>query len=905
LVILMRAKGAHTARMAVPRSRGMGFQPMRGGEAPAGLSVLSNRWPLSSGRTHLFSGRMLLERHRPDRGILMRLRGEQMIWKDFALAARILRKTPVSTMAAIVTIALGIGASTAIFSVVHAVLLRPLSYLDADRLVIACSDMRKRDVRDFPFSNADYIDLREGAKRTFEEFAGVFTGRMIVPKEDGTPERVRIAMVTTNFFRLMGGRIAVGRDFADADGIPQPPPPPPGTAQGATPPQRLPIIVVISYDYWQRRFGGNPTALGPVFNTGGANWQIVGVLAPGFKLLFPPDANVESAPDIWGANRLAYDAANRHNVSLRVIGKLRPGVTLQQAQAEADTVAADLRSKDNIAAAADQQIRLEPMHRHLVAEIRPTILALMGAVIFLLLIACANVANLLLVRTSLRERELAVRAALGSGRWRLIRQMLAEALLLAAAAAAAGVGLAWAGIRELTAIAPANLPRLDSVRIDSSVIAFTAVAGLVAAAVFGMAPALRASRPDVMNVLRGTSRTSGLSGWGLLRNAVVVVEVALSFVLLIGSGLMVRSFVELQRIDPGFDPRNVLTFQLLGGRGGPQPQSRAAFMRDVEAHLRAIPGIQWVTASFPFPLAGGFSPIRWGLEEALADASKFKATDFQIVQPGYFETMRTPVIEGRTFTEADNAPGRNLVVVDEFLAAKAFPHESAVGKRILIRLRTPEPEWVEVIGVVAHQRQTSLADPGREQVYFTDAFVDFGAANQWALRTGSDPSQYAGAVRAEIAKIDPHLLIAEIQPMTSLVEQAQAGTRFALLLIGVFAVIAALLAAVGIYGVLSSLVRQRTAEIGVRMALGAGPGRVLRLIVGHGFRLSGIGIAVGLIAALAVTRVMTSMLVGVRATDPGTFAGTVVVFFGVAAFSSWLPARRAAAQDPTVALRQD
>jgi putative ABC transport system permease protein len=826
-----------------------------------------------------------------------------MVLKDFDFAARTLCKNPASTIAGLLTIALGIGASTAIFSITNAVLLRPLPYLDPDRLVIACCDLRKRDVRDFPFSNADFFDLREGAKRTFEEFSAVVTNRIIIPKEDGTPEQVRIAAVTTNFFRMMGARIPVGRDFADADGVPQPPLPPPGSPQASKPAPRLPIIAIISHEYWQRRYGGNPAVVGSLNTYNQRDWQIVGVLPPHFELFFPPDANIEVSPDIWAANRLAYDAANRHNVSLRVIGKLRQGVTLQQAQAEADTVAAELRSKDNIASTADQHIRLEPMHRHLVAEVRPAILALMGAVIFLLLIACANVANLLLVRVSLREREMSLRAAIGAGRWRLVRQMLAEALLLAAVGAVAGVGLAWIGLHEMLAIAPAHLPRMDSIRIDSSVLAFTAAMSLAAAAVFGMVPALRASQPDVMNALRGSSRTAGLGVWGLLRNVVVIVEVTLSFVLLIGSGLMVRSFLELQRINPGFDERNLLTFQLLGGRGGPEPQKRAAFMQEIAQRLRAIPGVQAVTASFPFPLAGGFSPIRWGLEEALSDASKFSAADFQIVLPGYFDTLRTPLIAGRTFTEADNAPGRDLVVIDEFLARKAFPHQSAVGKRILIRVRTQEPEWVEVIGVVAHQRQTSLADRGREQVYFTDAFLGFGAANQWALRTGSDPAQYASAVRAEIGRIDPHLLIAGMEPMTTVVERAQAGTRFSLLLISMFAVIAAILAAVGLYGVLASLVRQRTAEIGVRMALGASPSRILQLVVWHGLRLSCVGVAIGLIGALALTRVMTSMLVGIQATDPATFIAMAAVFLLIAAASSWLPARRAAGLDPTAALR--
>jgi predicted permease len=382
----------------------------------------------------------------------------------------------------------------------------------------------------------------------------------------------------------------------------------------------------------------------------------------------------------------------------------------------------------------------------------------------------------------------------------------------------------------------------------------------------------------------------------------VIAEVALCFVLLIGSGLMFRSFVALQRIDPGFDAGNLLTFQLLGGRGGP-PVQRAAYTREIKDRLQSIAGVERVTASFPFPLAGDFSTIRWGTEEALSDNTKYQAVDWQSVLPGYFETLRTPLLDGRTFTDADDDPARNVAVVDQVLAAKAFPHESAVGKRILIRIRTPEPEWVEIVGVVAHQRLTSLAEPGREQVYVTDAFLG-NAARKWAVRTRSDPAQYAAAVRAELTRLDPQLLVTDVQPMTALVSRAQAGTRFSLILIGVFAAIAAVLVGVGLYGVLSTVVRQRTAEIGVRMALGAAPGAILRLVVGHGMRLSTAGIIVGLIAALALTRVMTGMLVGVRATDPMTFAAMGAVFLVIAGIASWLPARRAAALDPTIALRE-
>jgi putative ABC transport system permease protein len=566
-------------------------------------------------------------------------------------------------------------------------------------------------------------------------------------------------------------------------------------------------------------------------------------------------------------------------------------------------VAAEARKNFPIENTAGYFIRLEPMRQHLTAQVRPVIVALMGAVIFLLLIVCSNVANLLLVRASLRERELAVRAALGGSRWRLVRQILAEAFLLASLGGLAGLGLAWLGIHELLVIAPANLPRLETVHIDAVVLIFTVVASLVSAAIFGLIPALRSSRPDLMNVLRG-SRSPALVGGRFLRSLVVVVEVAMSFMLLIGSGLMFRSFLELQRINPGFEAHGLLTFQILGNFGT-TPEQRAVFIRQLQEQLRAIPGAQSVTASFPFPLAGGYSPIRWGTEEALADATKFQAVDFQIVLPGYFETMRTPLLEGRTFTNADNAPGHSVVVIDQLLADKAFPRQSAVGKRILIRIRTPQPEWVEIIGVVAHQRDVSLAIPGREQVYFADAFLGSGTIAQWAIRSANDSAAYGAETRVAIKRLDPKLLVAQMQPVDNLVHNAQSETRFTLLLIAVFAVIAALVAGVGLYGVLSTAVRQRTAEIGLRMALGAGPARIFQLVVGQGLRLSMIGIFVGLIFAFLLTRFMTAFLVGVKATDPATFVAMAVVFFVIAALASWLPARRAAGLDPTVALREE
>ena len=818
--------------------------------------------------------------------------------RDLTYAARTLAKSPVFATTAIITIALGIGASTAIFSVTNAVLLRPLPYRNPERLVFAVSDMRKRNVKDFPLSNANFLDLRNGTKAMFEDFGAVFTGRAAFPREDGTPEQIRWAVVTPNFFHMMGGAIELGRDFNESDGRAQPA----VQGQGAA----LPQMAILSYAYWQRRFGGSRDVIGRAMpGAQQRGTEIAGVLKPGLELLFPAEANVEQHPDVWFADRLGYDNAQRNQVSLFAIGRLREGVTRERAQSAIDRICEELRRNFIILNTSGFYVRLEPMHQHVVEEVRPTLLALMGAVIFLLLIACANVANLLLVRASLRERELAIRTALGGSWWRLVSQTLAESSLLAFSGALLGLGLAWIGIHELRAIAPAGLPRLDAIAIDPAVVAFSTLAAAVAALLFGLAPAIRAARPSVAPLLRASGRNAGLSGAGLLRNLVVVAEVALSFVLLIGSGLMFRSFIELQRIDPGFNPHGLLTFQLLGGRGGTQPQERAARERAIQSRLTSIPGVDGATASFPFPLAGGFSPIRWGLEPALTDPSKFQAVDFQIVLPGYFELLQTPVLAGRTFTDADNAPDRKVVVIDQMLANKAFPGESAIGKRLLIRIRTPEPEWVEVIGVVAHQRDTSLAEAGREQIYFTDGFLGHGAATDWAVHTQGDPARYAGAVRAAIAKLDPSLMLSEMQPMDDLVRHAQASTRFSLLLIGVFATVAALLASVGLYGVLSTVVRQRTPEIGVRMALGAAPASIFSLVVGQGMRLSAAGIALGLIAAFELTSAMTTMLVGVKPTDPVTFVSMAALFLAIAAIASWLPARRAAALDPTAALREE
>ena len=828
------------------------------------------------------------------------------LWNDLRLAARTLRKSPGFALTAIGTIALGIGASTAIFSVVQAVLLRPLPYQEQGRLVTIWGDLTARNVVDFPMPPGDLYDLRlQGT--LFESTAAIFTFRQPLLSDDSEPEMIRVAGATTNLFSTLGARVVQGRSFREEDGAPQPPPPQAAAGQPAAPAvPPLPQIAILSHEFWQRRYGGDPAIIGQNIRLGNNNnrAEVVGILEPGFEILFPASSNIERRPDVYTAFRIDLENASRINVFLRVIGRLKPGVTIEQAQGQINTLVADLRQRFPIKETAGLRWRVEPMHADLVADVKPTILALMGAVLFVLLIACSNVANLLLVRASDRERELAVRSALGGSRSVLIRQMLAESLMIAGIGAVVGLGLAWAGVRLLLAIGPENLPRLDDVSLDPMVLGFSALAALLSAVVFGMVPAIRASRVDAAEMLRASGRNSGLAGGRVLRNAVVVTEVALAFVLLVGSGLMFRSFAALLKADPGYDPNGVLTF-FLPNLGRPSPQARAAFVQDLQSRLGGLPGVTAVTAVGPLPLDGNESNARWGPEAAAADPSLFQQANLHVVQPGYFEVMRTPLVDGRPFTREDNDTALRRLVVDVNFARKAFPGQSAVGKRILARIRTNEAEPYDIIGVVGHQRHETLAHDGRETIFVTDGYFFFGATGRWVVRTSGDPAALIPQVRSLIRELDPNLAVTDVQPMSVFVDKARAPTRFALVLIGVFAGIAVLLAAVGLFGVLATMVRQRTPEIGVRLAFGAPRQSILRLLVGQGMRLSVAGVALGVVAALALTRVMQTMLVGVGATDPITFAAMIVLFLGIAAVACWVPARQAAGLDPNVALQSD
>ena len=822
-----------------------------------------------------------------------------MTWMtDARQALRNLKKTPGFTLTAMFTLALGIGATAAIFSVVEAVLLKPLPYRDVDRLVHVAHDLKARNVEDFPFAPGDFYDLRnltspfeqvEAVQTFLQTFAGDGAGQQT--------EQLPVAVVTSGFFRLMGLGVVRGRDFVDADGSPLP--------AGAAP-ANIPQTAILSHEFWQRRFGGDAAIVGTMQTLGTTRFEVVGVLQPDAALYFPPNVNIERHPDIWVSDRPDFSTGSRSNVHLRVIGRLAPGVTVRQAQADIEPFSADLRQRFPIKETAGLHLRLVPVQQDLVADIRGVIFTLMGAVVCVLLIACANVANLILVRTAGRERELAVRAALGGSRGQLIRQMLIESLVLSVGASALGLGLAQLGIVGLRQMAPDNVPRLDTVGIDPLVIGFGVAVAVLSVVVFGLLPAVRASRPNVIDVLRRSGRTESLGQGRLLRDVVVIAEVALCFVLLVGSGLMVRSFLSINSANPGFDSENLLTFQLTNqGQAAPTFPARLGLVRDVTDRLSSIPGVTAVSATSLLPLGGAEPLVRYGKEDALADASRFQQGYLAFVQPDYFQVMGTPIVDGRTFTEADNLPQPLGVLIDTALAQKMFPGERAVGKRIYVRTLRNEPDPYEIYGVVGHQRHVSPARDSREVIYFPDAFGGGAATGAWVLRTTGDAATIEAAVRREVAAISPRLGVFQVAMMSSLVEESAADTRFILWLFSIFGVVAILLAAVGLYGVLSTTVRLRTAEIGVRMAFGAPTRSIFTLIVGHGLMLSAIGVVIGVPAAILLSRALGTALVNVSATDPLTYGTIAAGFLLIAAVSCGLPARRASRLNPLAALRQE
>ncbi len=824
-----------------------------------------------------------------------------MFGRDLSFAVRTLRNNPAFSITAIVTLALGIGATTAIFSVTNAVLLRPLPYRDSERLAIIWGELRQRNVYDWSFAPGDLKDVMDQGTQ-FEAIGAINTGQAAVTVEGSPPQPIKFAQVTPNIFDVLGVTMHRGRSFLPGDGAPQPPQPqlPPGQAlPDGPPPVRLPNIGVLSNEFWVRQYGADPSLIGKSIEVFGQPMEVVGILPPGVELVFPPKAGVERLPDVWVAARINYAAdLARNNVGWFPIGRMKPGVSIEAASAQMENISSGLRERFPLKKTVDLHFRAEAMKANVVASVKPTIRALMGAVVFVLLIACANVASLLLVRVSIREREMAVRAAIGGSHWAITRQLLAESLVLSTVGGLLGLGLAWAGIKVLLSMAPADLPRMEGVSIDPWVLGFTMLACLLSAVVFGLVPAIRASRPDLTSVLRAGGRGVVGNHGTMLRRGIVITEVALSFVLLVGCGLMVRSAIALNQVDPGFDPKGVLTFNV-GNLRARSNEEFTAKVATIKQRLAAVPGVKAVSMVSQLPLDTRASNARWGREEARTDPSMYRQGQVHFIPPGYFGLMKARIIDGRDFDASDEVPGAQTVIIDEQVAKLAFGNEPAVGKTILSRIQTPDAVPFRIVGVVKHLRHTTLFGDEKESLYFQ---ADFG--NAWLVRTDGNPDDIAASVRAALRDVDSQLLITNMQPLTANVDRAMAPTRFALGLISVFAGLAVVLAAIGLYGVLSSLVRQRMNEIGVRLAFGAEPRSIFRMVVGQGMTLSALGVGAGLFGAFLLTRTMVNLLVGVSPTDATTFAVMVVVFLAIAIIASWLPARRAANVQPNVALNE-
>jgi putative ABC transport system permease protein len=828
------------------------------------------------------------------------------VLRDLKYALRSFARRPLFTGVILLTLALGIGSNVAIFSVANAVLFRALPFKNPEELAFVWTRLPKTNVTRELVSGPDFKDYQTETTR----FTG-FAGAMALPGTitgDGLPERITNAYVTWNMLELLGVRPILGRTHRAEDAFPIDP------KQFGNPDAKLPPNkVVLSYGLWQRRFGGDSSVIGKTILLDGWGSLVNGVLPPDFRIYLPPDAGMPTNIDAWGILPSNIGDFERQAAWLTVVTRVKEGVTLEQAQDEMDRLAARLREVHQFHKTQDLQIVVAGMHRDVVEHVRPALVALLGAAGFVLLIACANIANLLLVRASERGREIAVRAALGSGRGRMVAQMLTESLVLAVAGTVLGLVLAWQGIRVIKALSPANLPRIESVSLDGRAFAFAAAVAVVAAILFGLAPALRAVRGNLADGLRDRGTDTGGARGNKLRTVLVVSEVTLSLVLLIGAGLMVRSFAAIQKVDPGFDAKNVVTFN------APIPflkyltsQLRATFVNQLGDRLAAIPGVESVGGVTPLPLAGGeqYSVGSYGRIGEADDAYRTNKADYKAVLPGYFETMRIALVSGRTFLRSDNEDqALDVAIVDAKLAARLFGKENPVGAQILMdhfseKTFSMERIPVTIVGVVANVRSTSLAAEGRETIYVPYVFQAFLPIT-FVVRTAADPAGLIPRIRTEVSVLDKDVPVADLSTLGSWVTEAMAPTRFLLALSSTFAGLALVLAAIGLYGVVSFSARQRTREIGVRVALGASDRDVRRLILGQGMVVAAIGIVLGLGASVALTRVVSSYLVGVSATDPVTFAGVPLVLLGVSALASYLPARRAMTIDPVRALREE
>jgi putative ABC transport system permease protein len=797
-----------------------------------------------------------------------------------------LAKSPAFTLVAVIALGLGIGANTAIFSVVNAVLIRSLPFRDPNRLVMVWENNRNRGRDQNVISPANYQDWRE-QNTVFESMCAMFDNRSNLTGVDD-PEELPTQVVEPNFFELMGAGAAIGRTFTPEEGRM-------GNDQ----------VVVLSQGLWKRRFGGDPAVVGKTIKLSGQDFTIVGIAPPDFRLLISQGSFTGKPAELWMPLAFSQTSRVRRGRSMMAIARLKPRVTLAQAQTE----------MDGIGARFEEQypdfntgwgVNLVPLQTQLVGAIRPALLVLLGAVAFVLLIACANVANLLLARAATRQREIAIRTALGARRIRIIRQLLTEATVLAALGGALGLVLAVWGVDLLLALAPKDLTGLKDVGIDYRVLGFTMAVSVLTGVLFGLAPALEASHPNLNESLkeggRGAATGRRSHRW---RSVFVVVEVALALVLLIGAALMIRSFTRLQSVDPGFDAKHLLTARLLlpSSKYGQNPQ-RLAFFKQLAERVNALPGVRSAGTISVLPFGSGGAATSIDIEGRPSPPPGQKLTgDVRVVDGGYFETMGIPLLRGRTFTEQELTQASHVVMINEAMARDFFPGEDPLGKRVTIAMQV-ENVPNEIIGVVRDVRHIGLETPARAMTYWPYPELVYSGMTL-VVRAETEPLALADAVRREVLALDKDQPIADVTTMDQLLADSVSRARFSTSLLGVFAGVALLLAAVGIFGVMSYGVSERTHEIGVRMALGAPASHVRALVVRQGMTLTLIGIAIGLGAAFGLTRVMISLLYGVSATDPLTFVAISVLLASVALLACYLPARRATKVDPMIALRYE
>jgi len=815
--------------------------------------------------------------------------------QDLRIAVRAFTRNPGFTLAAVLSLAIGIGANTSIFSVANALLLRPLPYKDANRLVILWNRSPGLDILQDWFSTAQYLDIKNG-HHGFEEVAIASGGNDNLTGE-GEPERVGTVRVSSNLLPMLGAQAASGRLFLPDDDAP-------GRAATA----------VLSYGMWARRYGSDPRLLGKSITINGRTYEVVGILPKSFSLPHEvlPTLYGPEQPDIFLPFPLGPQAAGvRTHEDYNIVGKLKPGVSVARAQAETDTITAGLRRDypESYPPNGGLTFGIVPLLEQVVGDVRRSLLVLLGAVGFVLLIACANVANLLLSRAVARQQEIAIRAALGASRGRIIRQLLTESSLLSLCGGALGVILCFWSVKWIHVLGTKSLPRLADIGIDGRVLLFTALLSVLSGILFGLAPALRVSRIDLNSTLKDASRGSaGTSAvWGRgnnMRRLLVISELALSVVLLIGAGLLIRSFAHLQDVAPGFNPKNVLTFELaLNGQRYGDKQTIENAYRQLWTALEQIPGVTAAGGITALPLSQAFAWTPITIEgRTPLPGEKFLNADARVVGGQYFQSMEIPLRSGRFFSERDIAGKTPVVIIDEFMADQLWPGQDAVGKRI--HLVESEEPWLTVVGVVGRVKHESLdADP---RIAFYLAQTQYPVrAMTLVLRSRGEPSAVSPAVKKELRGIDPDLPMYSVRTMSERVAESLARRRFSVLLLGLFAGFALALATIGIYGVMAYLVNQGMREIGIRMALGATQREILRLVVFQGMTLAISGVTIGLVAALVFTRSMRSLLFGVNASDPATFGAISILLIVVALVATYVPAKRAARVDPILCLRAE